>query len=110
MIGKLGMDYLNSQLPIALEEDSLLETAFLSRYCASIKGKNAINDHVCLTAVGNALRKALLAQYILLNCWQDEELQWGLYASINPHFPEMMLKEYDSLQECYVLTNTNIDI
>ena len=110
MIGKLGMDYLNSQLPIALEEDSLLETAFLSRYCASIKGKNAINDHVCLTAVGNALRKALLAQYILLNCWQDEELQWGLYASINPHFPEMMLKEYDSLQECYVLTNTNMDI
>ncbi len=61
MIGKSGMDYLNSQLPITLEEDSLLETVFLSRYCVSNKGKNTLNDHVYMTAVGNALRKVFLA-------------------------------------------------
>lgn len=110
MIGKLGMDYLNSQLPITLEEDSLLETVFLSRYCASEKGKTTLNDHIWLTAVGNALQRVLLAQYLLLNCWQDERMQGELSASVNPNFSGMMLEGYDSLRECYVLTNTAMDI
>lgn len=110
MIGKLGMDYLNSQLPITLVEDSLLETVFLSRYCASKKGKTTLNDHICLTAIGSALQRVLLAQYLLLNCWQDERMLGDLSAAVNPCFPELLLNEFDSLQECYVLTNTAMDI